>query len=184
MLFNILASILSGVLVSNVMTHGLGLETIIEPQTRIKPVFIKCSIVAVMSLLVFGIDIALVQFVLIPFDLMYLHLLIVMFLLICVNELYQVIQPKVPFLPHEPYMGIHSILLVPIIYGLGSVSLGDATIQMFAAAIGFVATSVLFTVIISRIRVNPLLKGFKGLPILLIILGLIAMVLSGLKGIF
>jgi electron transport complex protein RnfA len=33
-------------------------------------------------------------------------------------------------------------------------------------------------------RVNPLIKSFKGLPILLIILGLIALVFSGLAGLF
>ena len=105
--------------------------------------------------------------------------------MIGVNELYKLVTDKTKFaLPKEELFGLHSIVIIVGFMGLSNVAFDEAFIQVVGSLIGFIGLSILLTMIQSRMRVNPLIKSFKGLPILLIILGLIALVFSGLAGLF
>ncbi len=185
MLFSLFSSLLGAAILSNIILQGIGLEAIQTKEIRVKPILIKTSIISILALVVFMLDYILLQFVLSPMGMGYLNIMVLALLMIAVNELYVYVVQKLKFnLPTDQMFGIHSVVIVVGFIGLSTISFDQAFIQVIGALIGFIALSILLTMIQSRMRVNPLVKSFKGLPILLIILGLIALVFGGLSGLF
>ncbi|HLT00279.1 MAG TPA: hypothetical protein VK005_02195 [Acholeplasma sp.] len=185
MLFSMLSSILAAAILSNVLTQGIGLELLAENQFRVKPVVKNATLIAIASLVIFVIDYFVYSFVLLPLGLEIFNLLILVVLMIVVNELYRILVAKLKFdLPKSDTLMLHSAILLVGLLGLNSQSFELAFITTLGSLLGFIGISILLTMNVSRMRVSPMLKSFKGLPILLILLGLIALVLSGLGGIF
>jgi electron transport complex protein RnfA len=185
MLFNLFAAILGAALLSNIITQGIGLESVKGNEFRIKPVLLKAGMVSCMSFIVFLLDYGIYQFILVTLGFEYLNLMILTVLMISLNELYQLTVKYFKLkLPTHDTFGLHSVILMVGLLSLQTVSFDVALVSAFGGLIGFMALSVLFTMNISRMRVSPILMSYKGLPILLIVLGLIAMVLTGLGGIF
>ncbi len=185
MLFSLFSSLLAAAIISNVLLHGIGLLTLTKQEIRVKPVLISTSLICVLALLVFIIDHVLYHVLLVPFGLEYLNLLFITLLIIGLNEAYQYVVKRIKYeLPKDKTFGLHSILLLVGFMGFLQMPFEVAFISVVGSLIGFVAFAVLFVMISSKIRVSPILKSFKGLPILLIILGLIALVVTGLGGIF
>lgn len=185
MLFNLLSSLLGAAILSNVILQGVGLEAIKDREIRVKPVLVKSSLISLLALVVFLVDYVVLEFVLVPMDMAFLNIIVLALLMIGVNELYKLVTDKTKFaLPKEELFGLHSIVIIVGFMGLSNVAFDEAFIQVIGSLIGFIGLSILLTMIQSRMRVNPLIKSFKGLPILLIILGLIALVFSGLAGLF
>lgn len=185
MLFSLFSSLLGSAILSNVILQGVGLEAVLDRQIRVKPVLIKSTLISVLALVVFLIYYVLLRFVLVPLDMAYLSMIVLALLMIGVNELYNLVVNKTKFnLPKDELFGLHSIIIIVGFFGLSTQAFDVAFISVLGSLIGFIALSVLLTMIQSRMRINPLIKAFKGLPILLIILGLIALVLNGLGGLF
>lgn len=184
MLFNTIATLLTAAILSNVVLSGLGLEVLTNEESRLKSVLVKSGIVSGISLLVYLVNFMISAFILTPLSLNYLNLLVIVLLMIGFNELYTFITSKLKFesLKNDK-MALSSIVLLVSFMGLATQSFETGIVVVLGSLIGYVAFSLLITMIQSRIRVNPMLKTVKGLPILLIILGLIAMVISGLGGI-
>lgn len=185
MLFSLLSSLLGAAILSNVILQGVGLEAIQDREIRVKPVVIKSSLISVLALVVFIMDYVLLHFVLQPLNVEYLNFIVLALLMIGVNELYVMVTNKTKFnLPKDQMFGLHSVVIIVGFIGITSLNFDTAFIQVVGSLLGFIGLSILLTMIQSRMRVNPLIKSFKGLPILLIILGLIALVFSGLGGLF
>lgn len=185
MVFNLFASILAAMLVSNIVLQGFGLEVITTKNIRIKQTLINTAIVAVISLVVFLLDYVLYAFVLLPAGAAYFNLLIIATLAILVNEAYAFLLKKTNLpLPNNAMMGLQSMILVAGLILSNQSSFGEAFLVAFGTMLGYIGFAVVFTTIASRMRIAPVSKAFKGLPIALIILGLIALVLTGLSGLF
>ena len=185
MLFSLFSSLLGAAVLSNVILQGVGLEAIVDREIRVKPVLIKSGLISVFALVVFILDYVALHFLLQPLDLPFLNIFVLVLLMIGVNELYILVTNKTKFnLPNDHLFGLHSVVIIVGFMGILNQSFDLAFIQVLGLLIGFIALSILLTMIQSRMRINPLIKAFKGLPILLIILGLIALVLSGLSGLF
>ncbi len=184
MWLSLFASILAAMLVSNVVLQGFGLEVLSPKQIRLKPTLITSSIIAFLSLVVFLLDYVVYTFVLIPVGLEYYNLLVLAVLVIGIFELYLFVTSKLNFeLPKAPMVGLQSIILVTGLVLSNQATFGEAFIVAFGSLLGYIGFAVLFTTLASRMRVAPLSKAFKGLPIVLIILGLIALIFTGLSGI-
>jgi len=185
MLFSLLSSILGATIVSNVILQGIGLESISQKEIRVKNAWIHAGIISIIATLIFLIDYLVVTFILKPLSLDYLNLVILSLLVILMNEAYQYVVSKIKFnLPKDTYFSLHSVVFLVGFMALGQQSFDLAFIEVIGSLLGFIGFTLLLTMIKSRMRVNPLIKSFKGLPILLIILGLIALILNGLSGIF
>ena len=185
MLFSLFASLLGAAILSNAILQGVGLDASLNKEIRIKPVLVKTSLISVIAIVIFMLDFVILQFVLEPLGAAYLNILVLAVLMIGMNELYVLVANKTKFnLPTDQLFGIHSVVIIVGFFGLTALSFDQAFIQVIGSLLGFIGLSVLLTMIQSRMRVNPLIKSFKGLPILLIILGLIALVFSGLSGLF
>lgn len=185
MFYNILSSLLAAAILSNIVLQGIGLETLNQKDLRVKNVFVRSSIIALLAFIAYLIDFVLVKFVLVPLDAQFLNLIVVALLVVGLNELYQFIISKIKLqLPQDEKIGLQSALLLVAFMGLSQMHFADGIVIVLGSLIGYILFASLITIIQTRIRINPVLKGFKGLPILLIIIGLIAMVLTGLGGIF
>lgn len=185
MLFSLISSLLGAAILSNVILQGVGLETIQDREIRVKPVVVKSALISICALVVFLLDYILLTFVLVPVGMAYLNILLLALLMIGINELYVLVARKTKFeLPTDQLFGLHSVVIIVGFIGITNQAFDTAFIQVIGSLLGFIGLSVLLTMIQSRMRVNPLIKSFKGLPILLIILGLIALVFSGLAGLF
>jgi len=184
MLFSLFASILAAMLISNVVLQGIGLEVTAPKQIRLKPTLISTSVIALLSLVVFLVDYVIYSFILLPGGLEYFNLLVLAVLVIGITELYLFVTNKLSFdLPKSPFVGLQSIILVSGLVLSNQASFGEAFVFAFGALLGYIGFALLFTTLASRMRVAPLSKAFKGLPIALIILGLIALIFTGLGGI-
>lgn len=185
MIYSIFAGILSALIVSNLVTQGIGLESLNEHNKRLKPVLIKTSVISALSLIMFVVNYGLNLFVLQKFNFEYLGLLVIVGLMIGINELYLLFQNKSKLnLPKENHLVFHSIILIIGLLGFNNLTFGLALISVLGSLMGFILLSCLFTVLIDRLNTAPIIKSFKGLPILLIILGVIVLMLNGLGGIF
>src|SRR5690554_6591423 len=163
MLFNLLSSLLEAAILSNIILQGVGLESIQDKEIRVKPVLTKSSLISVISLLVFVLYYVVVQFVLSALNLQFLSILVLILLMIGMNELYLFLTSKVKFkLPQDNFFGLHSVVIVVGFFGLANLAFDQAFIQALGSLIGFIGLSVLLTMIQSRMRINPLLKSFKG----------------------
>lgn len=185
MLFSLFSSLLAAAILSNVILRGIGLESINLKTVRVKPVLVETSIISGMALLVFLIDFVVFNFILVPLNATYLNLLVVTLLVIVINEAYIYLTKKIKLeLPVKEQLGLHSVLLIVGFFGFNMMSFDLAFIGVLGSLIGFILFSILLVIIHSRLRVSPMLKAFKGLPILLIVIGLIALIMNGLGGIF
>ncbi|VEU82996.1 hypothetical protein [Acholeplasma hippikon] len=183
--YSILASLLTAAILSNVVLQGLGLEVLSQKELRVKNVFIRACIIAVLAFVAYLIDFVLYTFILVPLDATFLNLVVVALLAIGLNEIYQLLVAKVKLsLPQDEKIGLQSVLLLVAFMGIATMTFGNGIVIVLGSLVGYILFASLITIIQTRIRINPVLKGFKGLPILLIIIGLIAMVLTGLGGIF
>lgn len=185
MVFNLFASILAAMLVTNIVLQGFGLEVVTSKNIRIKQTLINTALVSVIALVVFLLDYVIYAFVLVPVGAQYFNLLIIATLAILVNEGYAYLVKKTNLpLPSHSIMGLQSMILVAGLILSNQSSFGEAFLMAFGTMLGYIGFAVIFTTIASRMRVAPVSKAFKGLPIALIILGLIALVLTGLSGLF
>ncbi len=185
MLFSLFSSLLAAAILSNILLRGIGLESVTPKTVRVKPVLIESAIISGMALLIFVIDYAILNFVLLPMNVVYLNLIVITLLVILVNEAYIYLTKKIKLeLPVTNNLGLHSVLLIVGFFGFSTMSFDLAFINVLGSLLGFITFSILLVMIHSRLRVSPMLKAFKGLPILLIVLGLIALIMNGLGGIF
>ncbi|MFA5692522.1 MAG: hypothetical protein WC907_02800 [Acholeplasmataceae bacterium] len=185
MIYSVFASLLSALIVSNLLTQGIGFESLDNHEKRLKPVLIKTSVISLLSLLMFVVYYGLNVFVLKKLNLEYLGLIVIVGLMIGLNELYLLLQKKLKLnLPKENHLVFHSIILIIGMLGFNDLTFGIALVSVLGSLMGFILLSCLFTVLINRLNTAPIIKSFKGLPILLIILGVIVLMLNGLGGIF
>jgi electron transport complex protein RnfA len=184
MWFSLFASILAAMLVSNVVLQGFGLEITQPKSIRLKPTLITTTLIALLSLIVFLVDYLLYTYVLVPGGFEYFNLLFLAVLVVGITELYLFVSNKLKFdLPKSPTVGLQTIILVVGLVLSNQSTFGEAFVFAFGALLGYIGFAILFTTLASRMRVAPLTKAFKGLPIALIILGLIALIFTGLGGI-
>jgi len=185
MIFALLSSVLAAAILSNILTQGIGLENLTKEEFRVKPVLKTTTVVSVAALLIFIIDYLIYNVVLLPLEATYLNIFVLVILMIILNELYQILVSKLKFeLPKGETIILNSVVILVGLLGLTSLSFELAFIQIVGSLLGFIAMTILLTMNVSRMRVAPMIKSFKGLPIVLIVLGLIILVLTGLGGIF
>lgn len=182
MLFSIFSSLLNAVFVGNIVTSGIGIEVTNSNDIRLKPTLIYTSIVAVLSIATFLLYYPIHQFVLVPLDATYLGLMIIAVFVIGLIELYRLLPYK--WLPENKFLALNTVMLLSLFVSWGSIDFAEALLYTVGSVIGFIGLSLVFTTIFQRLRVSTMFKALKGLPIMLILLGLVALVMAGLGGVF
>lgn len=126
--------------------------------------------------------------ILVPFNLIYLNLLnfiissiISVYLISLLSERYCSFHEK-----NEEYFKlilVNNVLIQTIIDNYGSsYTLSQVIVNSLATSLGFVLMVYIFLGIQDRLSFSEVPKCFKGLPIILVVCGLIALALSGLAG--
>ncbi len=188
MIFAFFAAILNAALISNIVaTNQVGLEAQETPKGRILPMFIYAAYVGIMALIIWLIGYPIYQFLLVPLNLGYLDLMMMGILMIAVTQgAYLLLSNKKigKYLPQNKYVILNTALLFIVFSGLKQASFLNSLTYVLGADIGFIGVLSVYQTIISRLNIAPIPKAFKGIPIILIILGLIAIALAGINGIF
>lgn len=188
MIFAFFAAVLNAALIQNIVTSSqAGLEATRIRKGRIKPVFEYALTVSVLSLITFLIAYPLYQYALVPLDIAYFNLLLLGFVLIGVHAAFVILKRYVKFLnkfPSEPYVILNTALVYMVLTAFLQTNFVTALSYTLGTLAGFVVILVIYQTIISRLSISPIPKSFRGLPIILMVLGLIAIALSGLNGIF
>ncbi|HIF50756.1 MAG TPA: hypothetical protein EYQ42_04380 [Thiotrichaceae bacterium] len=129
------------------------------------------------------------QFIIIPFQLQYLDLLLyVMMILIIVLSSKNIVHRLLPLLIDKvdkitPILLINSILLAVILLQESQInSFFDSILFGFSTGIGFLFLLLVVTCLRERIDNENIPEAFRGLPILLIAIGMLSMGLMGLSG--
>jgi electron transport complex protein RnfA len=129
------------------------------------------------------------QFIIIPFQLQYLDLLLyVMIILIIVLSSKNIVHRLLPLLIDKvdkitPILLINSILLAVILLQESQInSFFDSILFGFSTGIGFLFLLLVVTCLRERIDNENIPEAFRGLPILLIAIGMLSMGLMGLSG--
>src|SRR5690554_1607523 len=148
MLFSLFSSLLGAAILSNVILQGVGLEAVTQKEIRVKPVLIKTALISILALVVFIVDFVLLHFVLMPLDVAFLNTFVLAVLMIGVNELYVLVTRKTKFnLPEDQLFGLHSVVIVVGFMGIANQNFDIAFIQVLGSLIGFIALSILLTMI-------------------------------------
>jgi electron transport complex protein RnfA len=88
------------------------------------------------------------------------------------------------FLTHAPWTIVHTLLIGTVVLDrIEDVLLSDHLLNTVGMSLGFIFVLVLFIAIQFRIQTYKIPKAMKGLPILLIIAGLMALAILGFAGI-
>lgn len=185
MFYSIFIALIAASLVSNLLIQGVGFESLTNNENRLKPTLIKTGVISVIALIIFNLNYVLMEFVLKPINFEYLSLLVIVFLLIGLNELYIYINNRFKLnLPSDYSVVLNSVVVIIGLLSFNNLGYGLALVNATGLLVGFILFSLLFTMLINRLNIAPIIKSFKGLPILLIILGIIALMLNGLGGVF
>lgn len=171
------------------LTYLVGIDLQVSASQRINTAWLT-GLATLYSLCVcLPITYLLNQFLIIPFNLQYLDLLIyVMTILLILLGTKTIIHKLLPLLIERidtvtPVLLINSVLIAVILLQESKInSFFDSLIFGFGTGTGFLFLLLVISCLRERIDNNDVPEPFRGLPILLIAMGILSMGLMGLNG--
>lgn len=184
-----LAIIFSVVFINNILLSNLIGLPIFNKETKLKDLVVEGLKTVVVGIITIAIIYPIYRFLLVPEAMEYLVLLFVVIfgalVSILLNKL--MVQYKLKE-ESKDYSLLSTASVVVIVAGLLITNTSDITFLASIATVlgltlGHLLITVLMFVIQPKINLPGVPKAFKGLPLMLITIGLIAMVFMGLNGI-
>lgn len=187
-MIELIAIAFSGLFISNVLIMNLiGLPLFKEKQVSIEPAIkigLLTTLISVISMmLIYPINKYLVE------DANYLLPLVAIVLIAVVSMLINHIANRInlPLKENEvflPMISFNTIIFFVVLTGVNQTSFFLSTFYALGAGLGYTLLMLMMVTIKPRLELPGLPKAFKGMPIMLITLGLIALTFMGLAGLF
>ncbi|CCV64949.1 putative electron transport complex, RnfABCDGE type, A subunit [Alteracholeplasma palmae J233] len=188
MIFTFIATILSALFYQNVVLTKTALtEDSLKDETRIVPVLKYSGCVSLFTLVIFLVSYPIYQYGLKPFDLGYFNYLLVVLLMVGLHALITYLlnkKNKDQYKELISNMILNSAVIFITLMSYQENSFLSALAVVLGSLLGYMGVMVLLTTIQVRLKTAPDSLVIKGLPMLLIILGVMAVAFRGLAGIF
>jgi electron transport complex protein RnfA len=187
MIKELLMILLTSAMINNiVLSYFLGLCPLMGTSKKIGTAAGMGMAVIIVVTLASAINGAIYEFILLPYKLAFLQTVIFIFVIIAIIKLIAFIMKKLLKKSYQA-IGIYFPVIITNCVILGAVLINvrqtdgvlNHTVNGFALALGFALVLVILAGIRERIAYNDIPESFKGLPILLLIIGLMSMAFFG-----
>lgn len=181
-IFRIFLVSLAAMLAENVVfVNYLGIKPFLESaKDRKKVVATGCAIIVASVICAFFTSLV-ETLVLIPLEIEYLRTVIFVLIIALVLRVLGAMKTKID-ISLSYALSSTVVLGIALLVSAAEYNPLEAVIYAAASGVGFLISSFIFSLVTRRLEYIPVPKFFKGLPILLITAGLIALAFSGFIG--
>jgi electron transport complex protein RnfA len=178
-------------LINNIiLSHGLGVRPVIDQGKQLKLSLVMGLVVALVITLSTLVVFVIYNVILYPLNITYLYIILFVLVIVSLVQLVIVSLKKLsPALYQEsgiqlPLVTANSAIIGFILLNVDQFggSLGLTLVRSLGTGVGFTLVLVLFAGIWERIQHNQISDNFKGVPIAMIVMGLMAIVFFGFSG--
>ncbi|MDR2212052.1 MAG: electron transport complex subunit RsxA [Pseudomonadales bacterium] len=187
---DLLLLLCGAILVNNVvLTQYLGLCPFMGAGGRLETAFWMAALTTFVLTLSAAINYVIYRYLLLPFDLVFLRLIVFIFVIATIVSFSDLLLRKIAPLPHKmlgiflPLSASNSLILgVALLNGEQANSFIAAIFYSVGAAAGFSLAIVLFAALRERLVMNAVPVPFQGAAISLVTAGLMALAFMGFAG--
>lgn len=189
MILSFIAGIFSALLFQNVVTtYTAGVDFVLQqPTKRVKEAFIYGAMVSVLALLIFLISYPLNRFLYIPYNITYLMYMSLAVIIIMIHVIGEIILTKLKKEALKTFFTkalFNSAAIFIVVLSLEQTTFLKAFSLVLGSGLGVVLMLMVLSTIELKLESSNESLVIKGLPMILIILGMIGIVFKGLSGIF
>lgn len=187
-MIELIAITFSGLFISNVLiTNLIGLPIFKEKQVSIEPAIkigLLTTLISVVSMaVIYPLNKVLLD------ETAYLIPLFSILVVALVSMLVNIVAKKINYSLKEneiflPMISFNSIIIFVVLLGASQTTFFQSVFYALGSGLGYTLLMLMMVTIKPRLELPGLPKAFKGLPIMLITLGLIALTFMGLAGLF
>lgn len=187
-MMQILGLVFSGLFLSNVLIMNLvGLPIMEEKQVSLKPALKIGLLTTVLAVVSMAIVYPINNFLLVDAEMTYLLPILAILVIALVSMLINFISKKlnIDLKAHKiflPMISFNVVVFFIALQGVGYGKIVQSLVYALGAGLGYTLLLLMMTAIHPRLNQIGVPKAFKGLPLTLITLGLIALTFMGLAG--